>query len=194
MVESERSPIEKMVWEKEKRILESLAKGMKIKDIAVEYTINDQAIHRVRKRALTYYIDRQDLLPKDVQEYLVLWASRHNKNISGVKQMERHKEDLYQAARELLRKLDSYLLWDGITLIGKIIVEEENFETIIFFQDDITIGLFEHLKRDINELKPFNKWEELSLKVISIGLRKQISLKAIDRDFNGKCGLCKDWI
>ena len=200
MEEDKRMPTEKMVWEKEKEILNLLANGKKNKDIAAELNINDKAIQRVRERALANFTRMQYLLPEKVQEYLVSWALRHNKTISGEelstnfkKQIDKHKEDLYQVTRELLRKLDSYILWDVHTLIGEIIVEEGNFEAISFFQDDVTIGLFEHLKHDIDELKPYNMWGEIPLKNFSPNLKKQISSKAAERDFNNRCSLCKDW-
>lgn len=104
--------------------------------------------------------------------------------------LKRHKEDLTKAARKVLNKLNTYVVWDNSMLIDEINLENNDLETIGFFQDELVAGLFAHLKHDLSELAPFSRWEDLRVKDITFQLIKKISMKAARREFDGKCPAC----
>jgi len=108
--------------------------------------------------------------------------------------LKRHKEDLAETAKKILNKLNSYITWDDNALIGEINLEKDDLETMGFFQDQLVIGLFAHLKHDLSELAPFSRWEDLRVKDITFELRNKISMKAARREFKDMCKVCEIWM
>jgi hypothetical protein len=187
-------------FEKEKEILRLLASGRRIKQLAAQYNTYPKAIYRIRDRAMKeFYILKREL-PKEVQDYLRHWAFKHNRELieinpeeAHIEKLKRHQEDLVEATKKVLEKLNLYVIYDDNMLIGEINVQEDDLETIGFFQDQLVIGLLTHLRQDISELAPFSRWEDLRVKDITFKLKNEISMKAARREFGGKCKVCKDW-
>jgi len=107
--------------------------------------------------------------------------------------LKRHKEDLARVAKKVLDKLNTYIVWDDNAFIGEINVEKDDLKTIGFFQDQLVIGLFTHLKYDLPELAPFSRWEDLRVKDITFELTNKISMKAARREFEDRCRVCEVW-
>ena len=108
-------------------------------------------------------------------------------------ELKRHKEDLAEVAKKVLDKLNTYIVWDDNVLIGEINLEKDDLKMIGFFQDQLVIGLFTHLKHDLPELAPFSRWEDLRVKDITFELMNKISMKAARREFEDICKVCEIW-
>jgi hypothetical protein len=195
------SKIGKIGWEKQKGILKLLASGKyRITQISRQHDIDERTIHRIRARAIRdfHFIKRE--LPRDVQDYLRSWAAKHNKEIlekspREVKRerLEQHKEDLCKAANDVLDKLYEYCAWPHNMTVEEINLERNEPEATGLFSKKVIIGLLAHLQTDIEDLRPFTRWEDLTPNDISNTLLGSISMKAAKREFNGRCDICRDW-
>lgn len=193
--------IAKFGWQKRKKILELLADGKhRVKDLAAEYHTEEKMIHRIREKAIKEFYLINNQLTEEVQDYLRYWALKHDKNLVEVSPLEeyqeklkRHKEDLAGVAKEVLDKLNTYIIWDDNMLIDEINLEKDDLKTIGFFQDQLVIGLFTHLKHDLPELASFSRWEDLRVKDITFELTNKISMKAARREFKDECRVCEVW-
>lgn len=190
----------KMGWKKQKEILKLLADGKhRITHISRLYNIDEKIIHRIRAKAIRdFYLIKKEL-PINVQNYLRLWATKHNKELLEKspreikrEKLEQHKEDLCKAARHVLAELSEYCAWPHHMTIEEINLEKDDLKAIALFRDKVVVGLLAHLQTDIKELKPFTRWEDLTPNYISNALLDSISMKAAKREFNGKCDVCKD--
>lgn len=197
-------PVANITWQRKIEILKLLASHQtKVAAIASQYYTNEKAIYRLRLRALSYPSNLKATLPQEVQDYLMEWGLVHHPELIeqsttqedtlNKRNSEKHVEDLAQAAREVLRRLYTYIPWNEDTTIEDINLEKDDVEATGFFTDKIIIGLFAHLQNDIQIFQKRKMWEELKVKNITAQLLDEISLKAANRDFHGRCEVCKDW-
>jgi hypothetical protein len=106
-----------------------------------------------------------------------------------------HKEQLAFCAKELVKRLKIYVEeeWAGDLEISAILVDQNDFDAIEFFNKAITQELFVHLASlddEFTELKGLGTWEDLHVSNITEPFLNLISLKAARRDFEGRCRSC----
>jgi len=111
------------------------------------------------------------------------------------KELKQHKEELALCAKELVKRLKNYVEeeWAGDLEISAILVNQNDFDAIEFFNKDITQELFVHLTsldNEFAELKGLGSWEDLLVGQITEPFLNLISLKAARRDFEGRCSSC----
>jgi len=187
-----------------KEILRLLAQGeMTIKEIADRYNTYEKKITRVRETALTYSSAMRASLSEEIQDYLRDWALEHRPKIAGslLKNQltpsvnsDAHMDDLAACAKELVKRLKDYNAeWEGTLRICDILVDQDDFDGVEFFNKKITKCLLTHLasaKSSFPELKGMHNWEEFRVGDSDEHFLNLISLKAALRDFDGKCDLC----
>lgn len=172
-------------------------KWIKTEDLqAVRDILDDKVLKATVQRDLVSLeeVDR-NILVRALQVDRATILVHYGREISeedSEEELKRHKEDLAQAAREVLRRLYTYIPWDEGITIEDINLEKDDTEAIGFFTDKIIIGLFAHLQNDMPTLQKCKMWEELKVKDITTQLLDEISLKAANRDFHGKCEVCKE--
>lgn len=185
-------------WEKEKQIIMQLMRGVQLKLIAEQYGTNPKEIHRLREKLINNFGYIRNQLPPEIQEYLKSWAKKHKRTISDEvtkeaiikKELDSHKDDLYQAAKDIIRKLPTYTDWEcDDSSILEINVERNDLDAIDMFQSRLAIDLFLHLRNDILELQRYSRWEDIKVGEITQKLLDLISAKAAIRDFKGKCDI-----
>jgi len=193
--------IDKIGWGRQKEILKLLADGRyQLKQIAKQYDTDEKTIHRIRLRAIeNFHLIKQDL-PVNVQNYLRLWAEKHGKEFlekspreAKKEKLKQHKEDLCRAAEKIYAELCECCTWPAHMTIEEINLERNDPKLVGLFLDKVVIGLFAHLQADIEDLKRFTRWEDLTPNDISKGLLDTISTKVAKREFKGKCNLCQDY-
>jgi len=198
--DSERE-IGRIGWKKQREILKLLAgRRYQLTQIARQYGISEKTVHRIRARAIKdfAYIKRE--LPASVQDYLKSWTRNHGKEIfekspreTKLEKLEQHKDDLYKAAERIYAELCECCAWPAHMTIEEINLERNDPKLVGLFLDKVVIGLLAHLQADIEELKSFARWEDLTPNDISNTLLGSISMKATKREFNGRCDICRDW-
>jgi len=188
-------------WDMEKEVLKTLAKRRyKPEQIARQHYLDVRTIHRIRAKAIRDFPHIKRKLPRTVQDYLRSWAEEHGKElVEGIpyetrrEKLKQHEEDLCKAANDILDKLYEYCTWPRNITIEEINVERNEPEATGFFTKKVIIGLLAHLQTDVEELKRFVRWEDLTPNDISKDLLDSISTKAAKREFKGKCNLCQDY-
>lgn len=193
--------IGKIGWKKQKEILKLLAGGKyRITQISQLHDIDERTIHRIRARAIKDFHIIKKELSVNVQNYLRSWAKKHNKEFLEKspreikrERLEQHKDDLCKAAGKVYAELCECCAWPTHMTIEEINLERNDPKLVGLFLDKVVIGLLAHLQTDIEDLKPFTQWEDLTPKDISNALLDSISMKSAKREFNGRCDICRDW-
>jgi hypothetical protein len=112
--------------------------------------------------------------------------------------LRQHKNDLAECAKELVKRLKKYSEeWEGDLKIYEILVNEDDFGGIEFFNKKITQGLLIHLANYdeyFSELQELKTWDELSIGDINENFVNLISLRAALGEFSGKCKICEKLI
>lgn len=198
--DSERE-IARIGWKEQKEILEMLAGGKhRLTRLAAKYNTDEKNIHRIRAKAIERFALVKRELPVGVQNYLRLWAERHGKELLekspreiSKERIEQHKDDLCRAAEKVYPELSECCAWPPHMTIEEINLERNDPQLVGLFLDVVVVGLLDHLKASVDELKYLDRWEDLKSADITSTLLSSISTKAAKREFSGTCGICRDW-
>lgn len=188
-------------WEREVGILKLLAKGRKISSVAGQYRENDRWIIRLRNKAATYPASLIVLLPLEVQDYLVKINRKNRPELKS--EIERirlvkstgeidseallrkkakvdHKNDLSEAAQNLVNHLQSYwpYTWPTDQTIAEIAVENDELDLVRLLKKPPTQWLFSHMQIEFPELQSTDKWDNLKVREITERIIYSLSLRA----------------
>ena len=187
-------------WDIEKEVLELLADKYQPTEIKNRCPVGVRTVHRIRVKAIADFPAIKRKLSLKVQEYLRSWAKEHSKELieegphkTQKERLRRHEEDLCKVARKVYAELCECCAWPADMTIEEINVERNDPKLVGLFLEKPVIGLLAHLQTDIEDLKPFARWEDLTPDDITKDLLDSISMKAAKREFNGKCDICGDY-
>jgi len=138
-------------------------------------------------------IEEVTSLPQDLQD----WISQLRPDLKHRNDLEEHWKTLAGAAEELAVSL-RYIIRRYSPMrnktIGGLSADEDQFEFLEFLDDPPAGFLLSHLKAELPELKTLDKWRNLQIGDITEKLLLILSVKAVQKEFQGKCKICENWV
>ena len=151
-------------------------------------------------------LEEVNTLPDDLKVWILGGRKTLEEKLPAVKpgilakiqtpQAIKHRNELAEAAKRLRNNLLPYFLYDWDISLIEAVVENEDADSDIVQQlqfDDATRYLFSHMKEEVTQLKDIDSWEAMKIGDITLGFLDLLSLRSKQKDFYGKCTVCKDW-
>ena len=141
-------------------------------------------------------IEEVTSLPQDLQD----WISQLRPDLKHRNDLEEHWKTLAEAAEDLaeqLRYIRRYSSEKNET-IGNYAVDhskrDDQPNVLEFWDDPPARSLLSHLKTELPKLLNLDRCDNLRVRDITKELLEILSAKAAQKEFQGKCKICEDWV
>lgn len=131
-------------------------------------------------------------LPQDLQD----WILQLRPDLKYKNNLEEHSKILAEVTRVLAEQLRSIKQYapEKNEMIGALVVDYDQPDFLEFWDDFPAKALLSHLQAELPELQNLDRWGNLRVSDITEGLLDMLSVKAIHKEFQGKCAICEDWV
>lgn len=216
-LEEGKAPIADREWGEEVKVLTYLARRRKISDIASQFGMYDKWVARIRDKARDYPASLVATLPLEVQDYLVKINAKRRPGLKVELDSIREKQSTSSPSKlpspygddirihwnELAEKADSlatslrrisHLIPKSDEFLWEVAVNWDEQDFLEFLHEPLPGYLLVHMKIDLPQLDALQRWSELRLSDIDDVLLDQLSLRAAQRKFEGKCKVCESLV
>lgn len=107
----------------------------------------------------------------------------------------RHWDDLSETAREVLERLLEVSRYVPLPrpVVCEFAVDYDERDILEVLDHPLGSYLLSHMQSELPRLKNLTSWADVKVQDITKELLDRLSLRIAEREFKGKCELCKNW-